>query len=190
MKLKRICLIGIAMSGCLLGNAQEARVEQSVWGVQGGLLSVWGYNESRISDAVVLRCEAGLVGSFSYSYTSIFGSYSRYTIMPEVTVEPRWYYNLVQRQAKARRITHNSANYFSLRTSFYPKPLVISDSYTLPANMLTIVPMWGIRRHYGTHFSLEAGVGAGYRHVFGETGNVRDRDEFVIDWHFCVGYTF
>ncbi|MDR2763890.1 MAG: hypothetical protein LBB90_02550 [Tannerella sp.] len=190
MKLKRIYMTWIAMSGCLLGQAQEAGVEQSVWGVQGGLLSVWGYNESRLSDAVALRSEVGLMGGFSYSYTSIFGGYSRYIVVPELTVEPRWYYDLARRQAKARRTAYNSANYFSLRTSFYPKRMAISDAYTFPANMLTIVPMWGIRRHYGMHFCLEAGAGAGCRHIFGETGNARDRDEFVLNWHFCVGYTF
>ncbi|MDR1455938.1 MAG: hypothetical protein LBJ01_09830 [Tannerella sp.] len=190
MKLKRIYMTGIAMCSCLLGHAQEARVEQSVWGIQAGLLSVWGYNESRLADAVALRSEAGLVSSFLYSNSSIFGSTCRYAVAPELAVEPRWYYNLAKRQVRGRRTAHNSANYFSLRTSFNPKWLLVSDPDTRPANGLTVSPMWGIRRHYGTHFSLEAGLGAAYRHIFGEKGGVWSRDKFVLRAHFCIGYTF
>ncbi|MDR2140094.1 MAG: hypothetical protein LBP50_11185 [Tannerella sp.] len=193
MKLKRICLTGLALLGCLLVEAQEmqeARVEKSVWGVQAGLLSSWGYNELRLSDAVVLRSEIGLVGGFALIYTNIFGEYSRYIIMPEVAVEPRWYYDLARRQARDRRTIRNSGNYFSLRTSFNPKCPVISDSYTTPTNLMTMVPMWGIRRHFGRHFSLEAGIGAGYWHRFDDTGSTRNRDGIAIEWRFCVGYTF
>ncbi|MDR1676465.1 MAG: hypothetical protein LBR86_08375 [Tannerella sp.] len=182
-------MIGVVLSGCLLGYAQEACVERSVWGIQGDLLSVWGYNESRLSDVVALRCEAGLRGNFFYSYSNIFGGYSRYAIIPELSVEPRWYYNLAWRQAKDRPTAHNSANYFSLKTTFYPEWLVVGDAHILPANMLTVIPMWGIRRHYGTHFSLEAGAGAGYQHIFGQM-NAWRRDKFVIGWHCRIGYTF
>ncbi|MDR1221852.1 MAG: hypothetical protein LBL07_03105 [Tannerella sp.] len=186
MKQKRIYMIWIALSGCLAGFAQEARVEKSVWGVQGGLLSVWGYNESRLADDVALRSEVGLLGSFSYTYSNFSGGSGRYTLIPELTVEPRWYYNLARRRAKSKFTMHNSGDYFSLRTSFYPEWPVISNPFARPLNALDIVPVWGIRRHYGTHFSLETSAGIGYRHVFGENS----KDAPVFNWRFCIGYTF
>ncbi|MDR2680226.1 MAG: hypothetical protein LBC47_05385 [Tannerella sp.] len=187
MKLKRIFMTVIAVSGCLTGYAQEARVEKSVWGVQAGsLLNICGYNELRLTDAVALRSEIGIQGSFSYSYISSFGSFTHYTITPELVVEPRWYYNLAKRQAKGKFTTHNSGNYLSLRTSFCPEWPAIHDSGSRPVSSLYVIPMWGIRRHYGEHFSFEASAGIGYQHIFVGKGD----DTPVIGWRLGIGYTF
>ena len=65
--------------------------------------------------------------------------------------------------------------------------MIVSNDRDDQASRLSIIPKWGIRRHYGTHFCLEAGGGIGYRRVFGEK---KSRDELAIDLHFCIGYTF
>jgi hypothetical protein len=183
-------MIAAAVPVCLMGYAQEARVEKSVWGFQVDILSGWGYNEFRLADAVALRSEVGFTSDFSYFYSGFFGSYVQYRFAPELTVEPRWYYNLAGRRAKAKRTIHNSGNYLSLRTSFSPEWLTVSDRYSYPVTRLSIVPMWGIRRHYGTHFCLEASAGVGYRQVFDNEGDREQWDKVVYNLHFRVGYTF
>jgi hypothetical protein len=189
MKLKKICMIWVALLGCLLGHAQdEARVASSLWGVQGSTLNVWGYNELRLADAIALRSELGLGGTYMHSHT-IFGGYSRYGIRPELTVEPRYYYDLVKRHADGKPTVYNSGNYFSLRSSFYPEGLAFGNTYDVPT-YLTVIPMWGLRRHFDSRFSVEASVGAGLRHVFGQKVSVWNGNEFVINWQLRVGYTF
>jgi hypothetical protein len=151
------------------------------------MMSVWGYNELRLTDAVALRSEIGLAGSFFYSYTTWFGSISgfdAYSLTPGIAVEPRWYYDLARRHSAGKRTLYNSGNYFSLKTSLYSKELTIGNTHPVPTHM-TIVPMWGLRRHFGTHFSVEAGAGVGYLHTFSKR-----RDECVIRGHLRIGYTF
>jgi hypothetical protein len=190
MKLKKIIfMIAAAIAGCVAGDAQEAHVEKSVWGVQGSLPGFWGYNESRLADAVALRSEVGFAGGYMYTYSNS-GSRHRYLFLPQLTLEPRWYYDLAQRQAKSKHTMHNSGNYFSLQTTFYLQWPVISNFHFQPVNTLTIVPSWGIRRHYGTHFCLEAGAGVGYQHVFNKNNDELDRNNLAYNLHFRVGYTF
>jgi len=134
-------------------NTEDISVETSVFGIQVGLIGVWAHNEFKLSNQVALRSELGL------------GGVNTGNIVPIVALEPRWYYNLNERNAKSNRIDGNSGNYLSLRTSYHFR--TISEAEENDLNQIFIAPTWGIRRNIGNHFNYEVGAGGGlgYRRI-------------------------
>ena len=169
-------------------NAQEstASVEQSVFGVQTGLLGVWAHNEAKLSNTIALRSEVGLDAGFGGSENDL-----EFVLVPVLRLEPRWYHSLKRRAEKGRNTAKNSANFLGLGVWYYPDLFVISGFEQVDiSNSLVIVPKYGLKRTYWEHFTLEAGGGVGYFRIFnGETA-----DDFnsgvAIDLHLRIGYTF
>ncbi|MHA7843519.1 MAG: hypothetical protein ACX93I_09385 [Winogradskyella sp.] len=171
-------------------SAQDASVEKSTFGIQTGFLGVWAHNESKLSNSIALKSEFGLDAAiFSENFIG-----SRNLIMvPALTLEPRWYYNLNKRVTKKRRIDGNSGNFISIKTTYHPD-LVLGS---LPANTvfisdITIIPTWGIRRNVGKHFTYETGIGIGYYHLF-KKDNVflfEDENGVAVNLHLRIGYRF
>jgi hypothetical protein len=132
--MKKILIVLFA-SFALITEAQEISVEKSLFSVQTGLLGIWVQHEARLSNTIALRSEVGfdsgfgVVGSNSYydSETQTFGSKFVFLMAPVLTVEPRFYYNLKNRNAKLKRIDNNSGNFLSIHTSFHPDWFVISN---------------------------------------------------------------
>ncbi|MBP4143238.1 hypothetical protein J3S90_15665 [Flavobacterium sp. P4023] len=175
-----ICLIFFA------GNAQTASVEKSTYGIQTGLLGIWIHNEMRLTNQIALRTElgmnAGIFGGDFYPQTG-------FLMTPVITVEPRWYYNLENRQSKSKNISGNSGNFVSLQTSYHPNWFVISNYDNLKTfNLLTIIPTWGIKRNVGEHFTYETAIGIGYGHQFREAYG--DLEGVTANLHLRIGYRF
>jgi hypothetical protein len=173
----------------LTARSQNASVEKSFLGIQAGFLGVWVHHEVRLSEEVAFRTEVGLDGVLwggaAYNRTGFYMS-------PVVTAEPRWYYNLKQRQNKSKKTSGNSANFISLRTSYHPEGFILSSEDNVEVvSDLTIVPTWGVRRYLGKHFHYEAGAGAGYRYIFWErSGLPRNESTATLHIHLRLGYTF
>lgn len=111
-----------------------------------------------------------------------------------ITAEPRWYYNLSKRKAKSKRIDGNSGNFLSVKTSFYPNNLVISNiENTYLKSYIMIFPTWGIKRNIGKYFNYEAGFGVGYRHYYAkkhELASYQHNGKLVSNVHLRIGYRF
>jgi len=150
-KMSKVVFISFLVMNSYFGFSQNEKtvsVENSVFGIQTGLLGIWAHNELRISNQVALRSEVGLSGPNSAN------------IKPIVALESRWYYNLNKRVEKGKRIDGNSGDYVSLRTSYHFHD--VSDPETISGlDNLLIIPSWGIRRNIGNHFNYEAGIGVG-----------------------------
>ena len=173
----------------VLGKAQQRNVEKSVFGVQTGLLGVWGYNELKLSSHIALRSElgfdCGFWGGMNYDKTI-------FLMAPVITLEPRLYYNLSERVEKAKKTHNNSGNFVSLKTSFHPDWFVMSNDEDIRViSDISIIPTWGIRRSIGNHFNYEAGVGLGYRYTFAEDAGYNE-NESEVAWniHLRMGYAF
>lgn len=168
-------------------NAQNAGVEESVYGIQTGLLGVWVHEEKGLSDQFALRGELGLDGGvFGYS------NYTGFVLTPVITVEPRWYYNLEKRASKSRKTAGNAGNFISLKTSFHPNWFVISntDNITITPDV-SIIPTWGIRRNISDHFNYEAGIGLGYVYFFEKSvGYQENSGGLAANLHVRIGYRF
>lgn len=177
----------IVLWGSLSVQSQTNSVEESLYGVQTGVLGIWGYNGLRLNDEFSFRTEvgfdAGLWGGTLYSNNVNFA------LIPVITLEPRWYYNIKKRAKKKRRTWNNGANFLSLETSFYPDLFVISNAKNVKvATQIYFIPKWGIKRNIGRHFGFEAGIGAGYGTLL-ERKSTLD-DGFTVDLHLKIGYNF
>jgi hypothetical protein len=168
-------------------SAQEAGVEKSIFGVETGFLGFWMNNEIGLSKQFTLRSEIGLNAGILGRSTN---ERSNLLLTPEITFEPRWYYNLEKRKAKGKNISGNAGDYFAFKTSFQPNWVLFSQGEKVhPQSHLSIIPTWGMRRNIGKHFYIETAVGIGYRHYFGEN-DFDWKDKIAPNVHLRFGYKF
>ncbi|TXD53060.1 MULTISPECIES: hypothetical protein [unclassified Polaribacter] len=92
MKSKNILFLILALTAILIKAQDNTSVEKSIYSVQLGIMGVWGQNEIKLSNTIALRTEIGL-------YTEIQAG-SGFFMAPEITFEPRWYYNIKKRASK------------------------------------------------------------------------------------------
>jgi hypothetical protein len=176
-----MCLFAFCVSN---SQNSEVNIEKSIVTFQLGTVGVWINNEIRLSDEIALRTEIGL-------YTEIVKGIG-FLMAPEITIEPRWYYNIKKRDSKKLNIKNNSANFFTLKTNFRSSIFEISNYDNKRAeNSFAIIPKWGIRRNLGTNFNYELGLGIGYLSFINQKYfTVSDSDGIIIDLHVRIGYNF
>ena len=187
--MKKILLTLSFFALTLIGISQNASVEQSTYGIQVGFLGIWGHQESKLSNQIALRTELGLdTGIFGSDVNDVDGL----ILVPAITLEPRWYYNLNKREKKSRRTDANSGNFISLKTTYHPDWFIISNQDNINfISDITIVPTWGIRRNIGAHFTYETGIGIGYVHYFKEDNVILiNESDVAVNLHIRIGYRF
>lgn len=186
--MKKLIHILFFCSLMLTVRSQNVGVEKSVLGIQAGFLGIWINHETRLSESVAFRTEAGLDGGL---WGGAANNGTAFYVSPVFAAEPRWYYNLRQRE-KSKKTVGNSADFISLRTSYRPDGFHLSsrDNVQVVSDM-TLVPTWGIRRHLGDHFHYETSAGFGYRYIFWDRTGLRSNESDAIPYiHLRVGYTF
>ena len=180
-------------------NAQKASVEKTLFGIQTGFAGLWLNNETKLTNSIALRSEIGIENDFAvgdhYSGTG-------FILQPVLNIEPRYYYNLEKRNSNRKKISKNSGNYVSIKTSYHPDWFVINlDENITKIADLSIIPTWGIKRQIGNHFNFETGIGFGYRIVYLKpnyrTANSQNVDDFALNrnkytpyFHLRIGYAF
>lgn len=172
-----------------IAKSQTASVEKSTYGIQTGFLGIWVHNESKLSNQFALRSELGLdTGIFGSDINDVDGL----LLVPAITVEPRWYYNLNKRENKSKRIDGNSGNFISIKTTYHPDWFVISNVDNINfISDISIIPTWGIRRNIGKSFNYELGFGIGYVHYFKEDNVIFfDESGVTANLHLRIGYRF
>ena len=165
-------------------------VEKSVFGIQTGFFGIWINNEARLTDKIALRSEIGfdaaIFGGSLYDET-------KFAMIPVLSLEPRYYYNLARRVRNDKNIANNSGNFLTVKLSYAPDWFLISnDSNIHSLNQFAIVPKYGLRRVYGEHFSFELGLGIGIVSYSGKNSKYyldTDSDTYV-DLHLRLGYSF
>lgn len=182
----------IALTLCALTitvNAQDVSVEKSTFGIQTGILGIWGHREVKLSNEIALREEIGMDAGF---WGGSFYTKTGYLMTPVITLEPRWYYNLEKRKSKSKNISGNSGNFLSIQTSYHPNWFVISNYENVEiVNQVSLIPTWGIKRNIGNHFTYETGVGFGFRYYFAKSaGYTNDESTSALNLHLRVGYRF
>ncbi|MCT4629808.1 hypothetical protein [Winogradskyella sp.] len=187
--MKKILLTLTFCGLTLIMKSQNASVEQSTFGIQTGILGIWGHNELKLSNQIALRSELGFD-------TGIYGSKANEVdgliLAPTLTIEPRWYYNLNKRERKSKRIDGNSGNFISIKTTYHPDWFIIANEDNINfISDISIIPTWGIRRNIGNHFNYETGIGIGYVHYFKEDNVVLLNESGVaVNLHLRIGYRF
>lgn len=169
-------------------NAQE-----NLYGIQTGVLGLWGNVERAFTDKISIKAELGLE-------TALWGSLyyeddnTNYAIIPVITIEPRWYFNITKRLEQGKRISKKSANFLAISLNYNPNLFVISNvDYVKGYSQIRIIPKWAIRRTVFQHFTYEVGLGLGYRRAFFDESDylfTPDKGEVILDLHIRLGYTF
>jgi hypothetical protein len=156
-------------------KAQNSSVEKSITGIQIGTVGLWGYKESKLTNQIAVRVELGL-------YTEIQSGVG-YFMAPEITIEPRWYYNLNKRAKKGKKTRNNNSNFLTLKTSYRSDAFEISNYKNKRAqNNFFIIPKWGIRRNINKNFNFETGFGIGAEFL--------EKTNPVVELHLRFGYDF
>ncbi len=146
-------------------NPSKASVEKLIHGIQIGLFGLWGHQELKLTNNISLRSEVGF-----YNTLSIVNSEFIYHLIPNVILEPRWYYNLKRRHKKNKDIVANSANFLTIHSLLVPNFLYITNQENSVLNpTLSFIPSWGMRSRVGKTFSFEYGAGLGYMFVLQTT---------------------
>ena len=189
--MKKIVLCVLTLCCPFWIKAQEdISVEKSIWGANFGLLGAHIYNESRLTNSIALRSEIGLdMGAWYSKYWDGYTS-KGFIIVPALSLEPRYYYNLKKRDSKSKRIDNNSGNFLALKINYHhPDIFVSSDkSITNTYGDISFTPMWGLRRHFGkSNFNYEVGGGITYSRYFSKFYNYSDLDPHI---YLRIGYTF
>ncbi|WP_299526015.1 hypothetical protein [Winogradskyella sp.] len=187
--MKKTVLVLILFIATLKSTAQQASVEKSTFGIQTGFLGVWAHNESKLSNTIALRSELGLDAAI---YSNNFVGSRGFILVPAITLEPRWYYNLNKRVSKNRRIDGNSGNFISIKTTYHPDVVIgsLDDNVTFISD-ISIIPTWGIRRNVGKHFTYETGIGIGYVHYFEEDNVILPEESgLALNLHLRIGFRF
>lgn len=170
--------------------SQNNGVEKTLFNLQTGILGTWLNNETEITNKFALRSEIGLdAGIFGGEINDNSGFF----LTPVINIEPRWYYNILNRENKNKPINNNSANFLTTSISYHPDWFIISNKKNINVyNQLSIIPKWGIRRNIAnSNFNFEAGIGFGYRFYFlKQYGYSKNDGETALDLHLRIGYTF
>lgn len=156
MNMKKILITIIFCALGFFSRAQNSSVEKSITGIQIGAVGLWGYYEIKLSNQVSLRTELGI-------YNEIQAGIGYY-IAPELTIEPRWYYNLSKRSTKGKSIINNNGNFFGVKANYRSALFEISNYINNLAETesgFLLIPKWGIRRSFNKNLEFEAGLGFG-----------------------------
>ncbi|MBE98878.1 hypothetical protein [Flavobacterium coralii] len=190
-KITIVCLMASLSSFSQIDDMGSAVTEKSLFNVQVGAVGIWGSHEARLGNRFALRTEVGFdLWVYDTWYTE-----PSYAMVPSISVEPRWYYNLNKRSVKGRKTSKNSGNFVTIATEYYPNLFVIGnlpDHIHVP-NQISIIPKWGIRRHIGsTNINYELGIGIGYFTYLGEDDKryYSNTEGATLDLHLRIGYTF
>jgi hypothetical protein len=181
MKTENIFFLLFLMASILTKAQNNASVEKSNNNIQIGAVGVWFNNESKLAGQFVLRTEIGL-------YSEIVDG-NGFFMAPELTLEPRWYYNIKKRGKKGKNTSKNAANFFTIKTSYRSDIFeILHDRGKGAENSISFVPKWGIRRNLGKYFNYELGIGFGYLTFFDQKYfTVFDANGPVVDLHFRIG---
>ena len=184
-------IILLALCGLTsIAKSQNTSVEKSIFGLQTGVLGIWVYNETKLSNTIALRTEIGF--DFGIWETTYYDDYdSPFILTPVIVIEPRFYYNLKKRSKNSKRIDGNSGSFIALKTSYHPELALFNADDAPLVSDFAIIPTWGIRRNIGNHFSYEAGIGIGYSYTFAKrAGYSEDESGIEPNMHLRVGYRF
>ena len=175
-------------------QAQAGAVE-SLFNVQAGIVGIYANYEMPLSTRWALRAEAGLdlwyYDAYKYNGTSVIKDKGTF-FAPDISIEPRWYYNIEKRARKGKHTENNSANFITLTVKYYPDLFKIGGpDYIYVPNQISFTPKWGIRRAIAkSNFNYELGIGIGYLRYISDSQFLARRDDVVVDAHIRIGYTF
>ena len=159
--MKKCLILLLLMFPVIAGFGQNSRsVDNCNYGLQLSPFGVYGYNERLLADQVALRIELGMEANIG---TVIGSNKMQAYLIHNLSLEPRYYYNLKNR-AKAHKNTFgNSAEFLTMRIRLRPGYIISSTPGVYGVPDLSFIPTWGFRRVFQEKVVVELGGGVGFR---------------------------
>lgn len=186
MKKLHLLLSFLLISTFTFSQTQDTTgVEKSTYGIQTGLLGVYGYGEHKLGNKLALRTEAGL--DMNLINNQWAGNDAFFT--PKISIEPRYYYNIDKRAKKGKNVKNNASNYLSLFINHRPNWFEIPSKENIDVVPdLLIAPTWGMKRNISDNFNFELGLGLGYYRIFYKHN--KNKSELGVNLSLRIGYIF
>ena len=146
MKIKIICLVCIVSMPVFAQNM--ASVEAPM-----GISFTYGFDYHPVQYTQI-KPNVGIM----FGGGSITGNWM--TVVYELAVEQRYYYNIIKRQLNGKNTLHKSANFVSIKPSWayitHKNEFGKIDNYRYYCSV-----NWGLRRSIGKRFYFEGSIGIG-----------------------------
>jgi hypothetical protein len=186
--MKKLFLILVLFTVCI-SNAQENNtkpsIEDKIIGVQLGLFGFWTHYEPKLSPSISLRTEIGF--EFGLRKGILTNDDLVFALIPNIVLEPRWYYSLNRRAQKGRQIDENSGFFLGFKTRYYPDWFILSNDKNVSViENIEFIPKIGYRKVWNKHLTFESGFGIG-KSLGLEGSDVWDT---TAELTFRVGYNF
>jgi len=154
--------------------------------LQLGLLELKAYHEGKLSEKFTLHSE---LGYNMWLFGMHFYDGAQFVLVPEFTLQPRFYYNLRKRSEKGKQVANNSGNFVAFETGYHAGQLIISSVESLYGRgTVSLGPMWGIRRKMGNRFEFETGAGLIYWLQFTKNAaSTENISNLMINLHLRLG---
>lgn len=121
--------------------------------------------EKKISQQITIYSMLGLVyyGKGATTYITIFGPSEYYAITPQITVQPRFYYNLDKRAASDKNVDNNSANYVGFAARFFHQSFFLSNSdrFSRGPAVLDLMLSYGLQRSFFNRMNFDLAIQPG-----------------------------
>jgi len=135
----------------------------------------YGY-ERALSRQITLNTELMLAGGYGGRYGAI--------LVPTLRIEPRFYYNYLNRIARGKKVLNNSASFLSLSIENSFNTYLTYDDVKKGTNLISIIPKWGLRKTIGQNFFFEGAIGLGTSY------SKLNKFKVVPSLDLRLGYTF
>ena len=186
-KMKKLFLLFLLTFNLLFS---QDKLEKSFTALEVGLFGISLSNESRLSQKFTIKSSFNLgLAIWKNDRTDEV----KPSLVPVLTVMPKYYYNLNRRMARNKRIKYNSANYFALEFNYTPSWFVISniDGNLRKNENISIIPKYGFRRNINnSKFNYELNFGLGYMNHMNYYIKKEDNHEVFPGLEFKLAYTF
>lgn len=133
---------------------KKATLENNVFGINIGLNPISIYDEARLTPNSSLRAEAG----FGF-YIASAPVGNEWGILPNISLEYKYYYNLKRRIKKGKRIDGNSGNFIAIGSIYTLSEIAGNYRYKSESAGGAMIN-YGARRMIGQNFNFEWAAGA------------------------------
>ncbi|EQB93423.1 hypothetical protein HZP94_01140 [Elizabethkingia anophelis] len=157
--MKKISILVFSVLFSVFYTQESGLLKKNLIGVQYNILGLGVYNESLISEKLVLRSDISM--NLVSIWSGIVYPETGYVILPSVSVAPRYYYNIAKRKDKNLNVRNNAANFLDVSLVYNPGWLSMSNYDVKVNDAVFLIPHWGLRRNFGKNFNYEFYVGMG-----------------------------
>ena len=166
-------------------KGQSATVANNLVKIEIGIPSALGISyEKKLAQNISLYSMIGfwVRGGGGVGTQSVYGVSPFYQILPQVTLQPRFYHNLSKRAALDKNIIHNSANYVGMSARFYHLGVFYSNSDRIQSGsgVFDVMLSYGLQRSFFKRLNWDMAIQPGIEFYDGQA-------EFFIGLNLQLG---